>query len=103
MTDNVHNKEEILEKYRDAGRILKIVRAEAVEMIRIGNSLLKVAEFVENRTIELGEGRLFPATYPETKRPHMQPQRQEALTFSEKIWSSWILESTWTDTLQMRL
>ena len=38
MTDNVHNKEDILEKYREAGRILKIVRAEAVEMIKVGNS-----------------------------------------------------------------
>ena len=40
MTDNVNNKQEILEKYREAGRILKIVRAEAMELIRAGNSLL---------------------------------------------------------------
>lgn len=60
MTDNVHNKQEILEKYREAGRILKIVRAEAVEMVRVGNALLQVAEFVENRTIELGGKPAFP-------------------------------------------
>jgi methionyl aminopeptidase len=60
MTDNVNDKQEILEKYREAGRILKIVRAEAVEMVRVGNSLLKVAELVENRTIELGGRPAFP-------------------------------------------
>ena len=60
MTDNVHNRQEILEKYREAGRILKIVRDEAVEMIRVGNALLQVAEFVENRTIELGGRPAFP-------------------------------------------
>jgi methionyl aminopeptidase len=60
MTDNLNGKQEILEKYREAGRILKIVRAEAVEMIKVGNSLLKVAEFVENRTIELGGRPAFP-------------------------------------------
>ncbi len=60
MTDNVYNKEDILEKYREAGRILKIVRAEAADMIRVGNSLLEVAEFVEKKTIELGGRPAFP-------------------------------------------
>jgi methionyl aminopeptidase len=60
MTDNVSNKQEILEKYREAGKILKVVRDEAVEMVRVGNSLLKVAELVENRTIELGGKPAFP-------------------------------------------
>lgn len=60
MTDNVHNKQDILEKYREAGRILKIVRAEAVEMVKVGNTLLQVADFVENRTIELGGKPAFP-------------------------------------------
>ena len=60
MTDNVNNKQEILEKYREAGKILKVVRDEAIEMVRVGNSLLKVAELVENRTIELGGKPAFP-------------------------------------------
>lgn len=60
MTDNVHDKQDILEKYREAGRILKTVRAEAVEMVRVGNTLLQVAEFIENRTIELGGRPAFP-------------------------------------------
>jgi methionyl aminopeptidase len=60
MTDNLNGKQKILEKYREAGRILKIVRDEAVEMITIENSLLKVAELVENRTIELGDKPAFP-------------------------------------------
>lgn len=60
MTDNVHNKQDILEKYREAGRILKTVRSEAVEMVKVGNTLLQVAEFIENRTIELGGRPAFP-------------------------------------------
>jgi len=60
MTDNVYNKEDIIEKYREAGRILKIVRAEAADMIKVGNSLLEVAEFVEKKTIELGGRPAFP-------------------------------------------
>ncbi|WP_440946223.1 type II methionyl aminopeptidase [Methanosarcina sp. T3] len=60
MTDNVYNKEDIIEKYREAGRILKIVRTEAADMIRVGNSLLEVAEFVEKKTIELGGRPAFP-------------------------------------------
>ncbi len=60
MTDNVYNREDVLEKYREAGRILKIVRAEAADMIKVGNSLLEVAEFVENKTIELGGKPAFP-------------------------------------------
>ncbi|MDD2637282.1 MAG: type II methionyl aminopeptidase [Bacteroidales bacterium] len=60
MTDNVHNKQDILEKYREAGKILKTVRTEAVEMVKVGNSLLQVADFIENRTIELGGRPAFP-------------------------------------------
>jgi methionyl aminopeptidase len=60
MTDNVYNREDVLEKYREAGRILKIVRAEAVDMVKVGSSLLEVAEFVEKKTIELGGRPAFP-------------------------------------------
>lgn len=60
MTDNVCNREDLLEKYREAGRILGIVRTEAADMVRVGNSLFEVAEFVEKKTIELGGKPAFP-------------------------------------------
>jgi len=54
MTDNVYNREDVLEKYREAGRILKIVRTEAADMIKVGNSLLEVAEFVRKENHRTG-------------------------------------------------
>ncbi len=52
--------EEILEKYRLAGRILSEVRAEAAKMVTVGESLLKVAEFTENLIREKGGEPAFP-------------------------------------------
>jgi methionyl aminopeptidase len=86
MTDNVHNKQEILEKYRDAGRILKIVRDEAVEMIRIGNTLLQVAEFVENRTIELGGRPAFPCNISRNQEAaHATPKAGDIDVFGKDM------------------
>ena len=86
MTDNVNNKQEILEKYREAGRILKIVRAEAVEMIRVGNSLLKVAEFVENRTIELGGRPAFPCNISRNdEAAHATPKAGDSDVFGKDM------------------
>ena len=86
MTDNVNNKQEILEKYREAGRILKIVRAEAVEMIRVGNSLLKVAEFVENRTIALGGRPAFPCNISRNdEAAHATPKAGDSDVFGKDM------------------
>lgn len=86
MTDNVNSKQEILEKYREAGRILKIVRIEAVEMIRVGNSLLKVAELVENRTIELGGRPAFPCNISRNEEaPHATPKAGDTDVFERDM------------------
>ncbi|HII92843.1 MAG TPA: type II methionyl aminopeptidase [Methanosarcina sp.] len=86
MTDNVHNKQEILEKYREAGRILKIVRAEAVEMVRVGNTLLQVAEFVENRTIELGGKPAFPCNISRNQEAaHATPKLGDTDVFGKDM------------------
>lgn len=86
MTDNVHNKQDILEKYREAGRILKIVRAEAVEMVRVGNSLLQVAEFVENRTIELGGKPAFPCNISRNQEAaHATPKLGDTDVFGKDM------------------
>ncbi len=86
MTDNVNSKQEILEKYREAGRILKIVRAEAVELIRVGNSLLKVAEFVENRTIALGGRPAFPCNISRNdEAAHATPKAGDSDVFGKDM------------------
>ena len=86
MTDNVHNRQEILEKYREAGRILKIVRDEAVEMIRVGNALLQVAEFVENRTIELGGRPAFPCNISRNQEAaHATPKAGDTDIFGKDM------------------
>lgn len=86
MTDNVRNKEEILEKYREAGRILKVVRAEAVEMVKVGNSLLKVADFVETRTIELGGKPAFPCNISRNEEAaHATPKAGDSDVFGKDM------------------
>ncbi|MCQ1534722.1 type II methionyl aminopeptidase [Methanosarcina sp. KYL-1] len=86
MTDNVHNREDILEKYREAGRILKIVRAEAADMIRVGGSLLEVAEFVENKTIELGGRPAFPCNISRNQEAaHATPKAGDTDVFEKDM------------------
>ncbi|MDK2892479.1 type II methionyl aminopeptidase [Methanohalophilus sp.] len=60
MADKVQEVEEILANYLTAGEILSTVREEAKEKIKVGARLLDVAEFVEQRTIELGGKPAFP-------------------------------------------
>ncbi|MGB9927508.1 MAG: M24 family metallopeptidase, partial [Methanosarcina sp.] len=86
MTDNISKKQAILEKYREAGRILKTVRAEAVEMITVGNSLLQVADFVEARTIELGGKTAFPCNISRnTEAAHATPKAGDSEVFGKDI------------------
>lgn len=86
MTDNVYNKEDIIEKYREAGRILKIVRAEAADMIKVGNSLLEVAEFVEKKTIELGGRPAFPCNISRNQEAaHATPKARDQDVFGNDM------------------
>ncbi|WP_048142604.1 type II methionyl aminopeptidase [Methanosarcina horonobensis] len=86
MTDNICNREDILEKYREAGRILKIVRAEAADMIRFGNSLLEVAEFVEKKTIELGGRPAFPCNISRNEEAaHATPKAGDKDVFGKDM------------------
>lgn len=86
MTDNVHNREDILEKYREAGRILRIVRKEAANMIRPGKSLLEVAEFVEQKTIELGGKPAFPCNLSRNQEAaHATPKKGDIEVFEKDL------------------
>jgi len=86
MTDNVYNREDVLEKYREAGRILKIVRTEAADMIKVGNSLLEVAEFVEKKTIELGGRPAFPCNISRNQEAaHATPKAGDKDAFGKDM------------------
>jgi len=86
MTDNVQNREDILEKYREAGRILSKVRAEAADMIKVGGSLLEVAEFVENKTIELGGKPAFPCNISRNEEAaHATPKAGDTDVFGKDM------------------
>lgn len=86
MTDNVYKKEEIAEKYREAGRILSQVRAEAKGLVRVGGSLLEVADFVENRTIELGGYPAFPCNISRNEEAaHATPKAGDTDIFGKDM------------------
>jgi methionyl aminopeptidase len=51
----------ILEKYREAGRILTEVRDNAVKRVKVGASLLELAEHIESSIKDKGAGVAFPA------------------------------------------
>ncbi|KXS44526.1 MAG: methionine aminopeptidase [Methanolobus sp. T82-4] len=79
--------EEILEKYFEAGRILSQVRGEAKDRIKVGASMLEVAEFVENRAIELGaDGSAFPCNLSRNdEAAHATPCAGEETVFGEDV------------------
>ncbi len=79
--------EEIAEKYFTAGKILSQVRGEAKDRIKIGASMLEVAEFVEKRAIELGaDGSAFPCNISRNEEAaHATPVPGDQTVFGEDI------------------
>lgn len=70
--------EEILEKYRKAGRIARDVRELGIKMIRPGVRLLDVAEEVEKKTYELGGEPAFPVNISINKvAAHFSPRYED--------------------------
>ncbi len=78
--------EEILEKYRLAGRILSEVRAEAAKMVTVGESLLKVAEFTENLIREKGGEPAFPVNISRNdEAAHSTPSFNDKAVFGKDM------------------
>ncbi|MGB8218469.1 MAG: type II methionyl aminopeptidase [Candidatus Methanoperedens sp.] len=78
--------EEILEKYRLAGRILSDVRAEAAKMVTVGESLLKVAEFTENLIREKGGEPAFPVNISRNdEAAHSTPSFNDKAVFGNDM------------------
>ena len=87
MADKVQEIDEIIGKYLKAGKILSQVRSEAEGRIKVGVSLLEIAEFVENRAIELGaNGSAFPCNISRNdEAAHATPFAGEETVFGEDV------------------
>ena len=57
---NQKNTDEILDKYRAAGKIHQQIMKEAREKIKIGMNVYEYADYIDTRIIELGGGSAFP-------------------------------------------
>jgi len=78
----VEEVELVLDKYRSAGRILAEVREEAVGLVKEGNLLLEVAEFVENRVREKGGEPAFPCNISRNEEAaHATPSGDDKTVF----------------------
>lgn len=81
MMDN-----EILDKYGRAGKILTEVRSAAVNRVKVGASLLEVAEFVENSIRELGGRPAFPCNISRNdEAAHATPSSNDKSLFGEDM------------------
>ncbi len=76
--------DETLEKLIKAGEILKTAVKEAAEKIAPGVKILEVAEYVENRIIELGAKPAFPANISiNSDAAHFTPKKNDERTFNK--------------------
>ena len=77
---------EVLEKYREAGRILAEVRADAVKKIKVGKKLLDAAESIENSIQQKGGAVAFPTNISVNEEAaHATPSKADASTFGTDL------------------
>lgn len=77
---------EVLEKYRRAGRILAEVLESARPMVKVGASLLEVADFVEDSTRRKGAQPAFPCNISlDRAAAHYTPAPQDERCFGENM------------------
>ncbi|MDD5474487.1 MAG: type II methionyl aminopeptidase [Candidatus Methanoperedens sp.] len=80
------NTDEIIEKYRKAGKILSKVRAEAAKKVVEGASLLSVAEFTENLIREKGGEPAFPVNISRNdEAAHSTPSFNDKSVFGKDM------------------
>ncbi len=76
----------VLEKYREAGRVLSAVLKEAALMVEVGASLLEVAEFVEGSIRSRGAQPAFPCNISlDRAAAHYTPSPGDAAVFKENM------------------
>ena len=77
--------ERILEKYKAAGKILIEVRDAALELVKPGNRLLDVAEFVESSIRDRGGEPAFPCNISRNEEAaHATPSIDDEAVFGEE-------------------
>ncbi len=78
--------EEIIEKYRRAGKILSEVREEAAKKVAVGESLITVAEFTENLIREKGGEPAFPVNISRNdEAAHATPSFNDKSVFGKDM------------------
>ncbi len=80
------NTDEIIEKYRRAGTILSEVRTQTVKKVIIGESLLTVAEFIENMIRDKGGEPAFPVNISRNdEAAHSTPSFNDKAIFGKDM------------------
>jgi methionyl aminopeptidase len=78
--------DETVEKYREAGQVLRQVLDETAEMVEPGATHLDVAEHAEKRIRELADGCAFPANISiDEEASHASPGRDDDTEFGEDM------------------
>lgn len=86
MSDKLQEIEEIFEKYLEAGKILSKVRSQAVDRVKVGGNVLEIAEFVEQKTIELGAKPAFPCNISANdEAAHATPRKDDESVFGKDM------------------
>ena len=86
MTEVEKEIEEIIEKYVKAGKILSEVRAETAKKVKVGETLLSVAEFAENMIREKGGEPAFPVNISlNDEAAHHTPSLNDETVFGEDM------------------
>ena len=77
---------DVLDKYREAGRILAEVRGEAIKKVKIGEKLLAVAESIEHLIQQKGGAVAFPMNISlNDEAAHATPSKADASTFGHDL------------------
>jgi len=80
------NTEEILDKYRAAGKIHQQIMKEAREKIKVGMPIYEYARFIDERIIELGGGSAFPVNVSTNEEAaHDTPLLNDVRIFGEDV------------------
>jgi len=89
LSENVNEKDsmdEILNKYREAGRILSSVVNDAVKLVKTGEKLLAVALFVEEEVKKRGAEPAFPCNLSlNDEAAHRTPFAGEETVFTDEV------------------
>lgn len=80
------NTDEIIKKYRRAGTILSEVRTQAVKKVIVGESLLTVAEYIENLIRDKGGEPAFPVNISRNdEAAHSTPSFNDKAIFGKDM------------------